>query len=725
MKQQTQWSANQPPEIPQKAPHLYSWQILTLCIAAYLCSIAFMSIASSATNGTNAATTSATYQTLVSLAVIALLCLHCLIIFIDAQNFFTLNGKIQWRSVQGWSRVGIIAGYLAFWIMPAVYLFLALKYFFAIKELTKGANISNQRLPAAQIQDPSPARPLPAPSHARALLSRICRVGIYLIGVFVAEFGIFGIALYGFNSSAVIECGAPSLGLVGAGAGLFFFFHQGYHLYGLRWVQYVWWLLGVTIGGLLTLLLVFGLISPLALGNVLGSCVLALYGIALVWLAWLQPSLGQSVALRVAAILHALPGKQLTLPELITLLQREYSCAEKSARHYIRTLGFLELVELPGLPVPMCRLKPSEQAQALSHPPTARMNILPAGPPEPAPGTPVLSPPVRMTPGPAPAQAGPAFVVRPPEVAPPPPVQRANQNQHLAAPGNRGAPTPPLTSTSPAWKDSRAGTAIKIFFCYAREDKELLDQLEKHLSPLKRLKQIMSWHDREIQAGTEWEKETEKQLSTAHIILLLISPDFFSSDYCYSVEMKKALDRQKTGKARVVPIILRPVDWQSTLLKDLQVLPAGGRPITLWSNRDQAFAAVAQSIREIVEALLAAYSREQKATVDNQVRTEQPPRSKSGEAAEVELIRARCQQGKLIITSQRIRLEPAAPGLAIRLPMLLRSSLSGIESTVAAAPVLGMGGCVNLTFRGKGGDALTVDAVPIHTANAIVAMLNH
>jgi hypothetical protein len=55
----------------------------------------------------------------------------------------------------------------------------------------------------------------------------------------------------------------------------------------------------------------------------------------------------------------------------------------------------------------------------------------------------------------------------------------------------------------------------------------------------------------------------DKHLQDASIILLLVSPDFLASDYCYSMEMQWALERHHTGESHVIPILLRPTDWQS------------------------------------------------------------------------------------------------------------------------------------------------------------------
>ncbi len=95
--------------------------------------------------------------------------------------------------------------------------------------------------------------------------------------------------------------------------------------------------------------------------------------------------------------------------------------------------------------------------------------------------------------------------------------------------------------------------SIEIFFCYAREDENLRKGLEKQLRALKRQGLIDLWHDREIAPGLEWESEIDKHLNTAQVILLLISPDFMDSDYCYGIEMKKAIERHDNKRAIVIP----------------------------------------------------------------------------------------------------------------------------------------------------------------------------
>jgi hypothetical protein len=131
-------------------------------------------------------------------------------------------------------------------------------------------------------------------------------------------------------------------------------------------------------------------------------------------------------------------------------------------------------------------------------------------------------------------------------------------------------------------------------------DETLRGELETHLKLLQRQGTISVWQDRKITAGTEWKGQIDKNLESAQIIVLLVSADFIASDYCYDTEMKVALRRHEQQTAHIVPIILRKVDsWESAEFGKLQALPTGGKPVTLWADRDSAWADVTKGIREV------------------------------------------------------------------------------------------------------------------------------
>lgn len=144
---------------------------------------------------------------------------------------------------------------------------------------------------------------------------------------------------------------------------------------------------------------------------------------------------------------------------------------------------------------------------------------------------------------------------------------------------------------------------IEIFYSYAQADEDLRQELENHLSHLVQEHQITAWHQQKIIPGQSRTQQIDAHLNTAQIILLLVSSDFLASDYCYSREMRSALERHQAQQACVIPVLLRPVDWQNTPFADLGPLPSNHQPVTSWSNQDAALVNVVQGIRRAIEHL--------------------------------------------------------------------------------------------------------------------------
>jgi len=121
--------------------------------------------------------------------------------------------------------------------------------------------------------------------------------------------------------------------------------------------------------------------------------------------------------------------------------------------------------------------------------------------------------------------------------------------------------------------DPSPSGAVEIFISYAREDVGMQERLLTHLSRLRRQGVATTWTDREIAPGEKWRSSINARLEAADIILLLVSADFINSDYCWDVEVKRALRRQAEGTARVIPVILRECDWKSLPFGELQAVP--------------------------------------------------------------------------------------------------------------------------------------------------------
>ena len=144
---------------------------------------------------------------------------------------------------------------------------------------------------------------------------------------------------------------------------------------------------------------------------------------------------------------------------------------------------------------------------------------------------------------------------------------------------------------------------IKVFISYAHEDDIYRKELEKHLSMLKRNNHIDTWTDREIVAGQNWGNQISNELEEAKVILLLISADFLFSDYCFDIEMKRAIERHNDKQAVVIPIILRHCDWSDTPFSKIQVLPANAKPVKDWHDQDEAFLSIVDGIKSFLNSL--------------------------------------------------------------------------------------------------------------------------
>jgi len=148
---------------------------------------------------------------------------------------------------------------------------------------------------------------------------------------------------------------------------------------------------------------------------------------------------------------------------------------------------------------------------------------------------------------------------------------------------------------------------IKIFYAYAHTKKDipLRNELEKHLATLRRQNVITGWSDQNITAGSEWKREVNINLKAADIILLLVSPDFMDSDYCYSLELKEALEKYRMKRVEVLPVLLRPAYWEESFFGHLQPLPRNAQPVSTWKYPDAAFVDVVKEIKMVAKRLLA------------------------------------------------------------------------------------------------------------------------
>lgn len=93
---------------------------------------------------------------------------------------------------------------------------------------------------------------------------------------------------------------------------------------------------------------------------------------------------------------------------------------------------------------------------------------------------------------------------------------------------------------------SSPSTRTKVFISYSHADKKWLERLKKHLKPVVRGGHLEYWDDTHIQPGDDWQREIRTALDTAQVAVLLISADFFSSDFIDETELPPLLTAAQT-----------------------------------------------------------------------------------------------------------------------------------------------------------------------------------
>lgn len=141
---------------------------------------------------------------------------------------------------------------------------------------------------------------------------------------------------------------------------------------------------------------------------------------------------------------------------------------------------------------------------------------------------------------------------------------------------------------------------VRLVYSSAPADDVFRDRLSAHLRPLVQNGSLTEWSEYLIVPGSEIAKELQKAWQEADILLVLLSADYFASPEFDEARIQQALERHKAKQLLILPVIVRPCDWQATLFASLQCLPRNQQPITKWEHQDDAFHAIEQELYQII-----------------------------------------------------------------------------------------------------------------------------
>jgi hypothetical protein len=141
---------------------------------------------------------------------------------------------------------------------------------------------------------------------------------------------------------------------------------------------------------------------------------------------------------------------------------------------------------------------------------------------------------------------------------------------------------PKVVHSSPVHNEQRN----TVFISYSHFDKEWLNVLKRHFKPLE--KRVEFWDDSHIKPGQKWETEIKSAISRAKVALLLISADFFNSDFITTKEIPPLLELASQDGATILFLVLKPcmIEEYPQLLQ-YQGLNAPSRPFIRMDEADK------------------------------------------------------------------------------------------------------------------------------------------
>ncbi|MBK8565856.1 MAG: TIR domain-containing protein [Saprospiraceae bacterium] len=141
----------------------------------------------------------------------------------------------------------------------------------------------------------------------------------------------------------------------------------------------------------------------------------------------------------------------------------------------------------------------------------------------------------------------------------------------------------------------------RIFISYSHKNEKFKDEFRTMIRPLER-NGWKVWDDRYILPGDDWNDEILRHLSEANVIVLMLTADFFKSNFIYDIEFSRAIQRHESGDALMIGIVVDDCMYEETPLRKIQVLPKDAQPVVRHPHRSKVWKAVANKIKETIVA---------------------------------------------------------------------------------------------------------------------------
>lgn len=148
-----------------------------------------------------------------------------------------------------------------------------------------------------------------------------------------------------------------------------------------------------------------------------------------------------------------------------------------------------------------------------------------------------------------------------------------------------------------------------VYVAYSHADQKFFEQLQEHITAHRRAGLFDGFDHWKVSAVDRPTGTISESLEKADVMLLLISATFLASPYTFGAELARALEMHESGQIALLPVVVRPCDWDIAPFGGLRALPEGGGAVVSWNHAEEAWASVARSLRTLLAHLAAAQSR--------------------------------------------------------------------------------------------------------------------
>ncbi len=99
-----------------------------------------------------------------------------------------------------------------------------------------------------------------------------------------------------------------------------------------------------------------------------------------------------------------------------------------------------------------------------------------------------------------------------------------------------------------------------VFISYSQKDRHYLNELKRHFKPIE--DKVRFWDDSHIQPGQKWKEEIGIAMSEAKVAILLLSGDFFNSEFITTKEIPALLTKAINDGTTILSIFLTPYAYE-------------------------------------------------------------------------------------------------------------------------------------------------------------------